>query len=129
MRVEFFVIIIAAVAVISAVLTLFFFFILNSKFNKLMSNFENFSELLVAIDAATTKIGENIEKIVEEFKRLRDELTKGGMTPDEEKAIFDRLTELTDVLSSNAERLKGIAQDEENPVPPDPDEPEEPIEE
>lgn len=69
-----------------------------------LSKAQNFSELLNSMEAETTRIGTAYDEI---FSKLQ----AGGLTPEEEDAVFARGTALNN-------RLKEIGKNPDQPIPP-----------
>lgn len=90
--------------VIAGVINFIVFYYLTIKINSIMAfTKEQFDVLRDQINAATNKIAEKIADLTEQLKA-------GGLTPDEEAAIF---ADFEAVVAT----LEGIAADPENPVP------------
>lgn len=103
-------IIIIAILGFSGIVSLIVFYYLTIKINSIMAfTKEQFDLLRDQINVATNKIAERIADLTEQLKT-------GGLTPDEEAAIF---ADFEAVVAT----LEGIAADPENPVP-DPETPE-----
>lgn len=102
-----------------------------------MANFENFELLLQRIDQATNTTAEKLnevalstENIAEDIRRIKEDLSAGGLTPTQEADIQARLEALAGTIESNAQTLTGaaarlneIAADTEDPVPDEPTDP------
>lgn len=101
-----------------------------------MANFENFELVLQRIDQATnttaeklTQVAASTENIAEDIRRIKEDLSAGGLTPTQEAEIQTRLEALAGTMESNAQtlstaadRLNEIAASTEDPVPTDPTE-------
>ena len=69
-----------------------------------MAKLEDFQRALADVDAETTRIGAKVQELL-------DKLAQGGLSAEEEAAVLAQ-------LGAAAERLKLVAKDPENPVPP-----------
>lgn len=72
---------------------------------KIMATAQEFKATLAEIDAETTRIANAIQVLV-------DRITAGGMSGPEEAEVKAELT-------AHLDRLKGIASDPEQPIPPE----------
>lgn len=79
---------------------------LQQKADKLMASLQNVKDLAAAIDVETTRIANKIDELVAK-------LAAGGMTEEEE-------AEALSLLTAQADRLKTIGHDPQNPIPPQP---------
>src|SRR5262245_32210095 len=96
---------------------------------EVMAQFANLNEAIAGINDATnqnaaeiSEQSEAINGVATKVQELRDALANGNPATPEQLAalggIVDSLTGATGVLDANTERLKAIAADPENPVPP-----------
>ncbi|MGH3994613.1 MAG: hypothetical protein ACRDSN_19400, partial [Pseudonocardiaceae bacterium] len=69
-------------------------------------------ETITAIDAETTRIGNNVTDVASDLDALRAELAG------RDQAAADRLAPIVTRLTAEADRLAVVASDPDNPVPP-----------
>lgn len=79
---------------------------IQQKLEGTLATLQNFKDLLAAVDAETTRIGDKIQELV-------DKLEAGGMADAEE-------AEALAGLSAAADRLKSIGSDPSDPIPTEP---------
>ena len=99
-----------------------------------MNRFNEVNEALDALNAATNEIAESVDQAAEndaeleaEIERLKAAVEAGGVvTPEEFDSVLNRLSSTRTSLQEQAERLRGLAADPENPVPEPAPAPEDP---
>jgi len=91
---------------VGSLIQLWYLFIIHNRQEKIMASFENFQELVSAFNVETSRLGDLLQELLAK-------LAAGGLTADQEAAVFADLTAVRT-------RLAVLGTNPSDPIPTDP---------